>query len=43
MRSYAENINKFKLQILADREKHTINRNGVQLRSEEVMREFLNR
>ena len=42
MRDYQESIENFRLQVLADREKHTFKRNGLEIRAEQVITEFLN-
>ena len=42
IRSYRDNIEDHKKLVYEDREKNTVKRNGVQIKSEEVITDFLN-
>lgn len=42
IRQYGQNLDQFKAQVIADKENNTFRRNGQEIKSEQVLSDFLN-
>ena len=42
LRVYQESIGKFRESLIADKDRHTLKRNGAEIRTEQVITDFLN-